>query len=128
MTECDAQGELVDSLRRQLSDATRGTTFGRERSLEEWRALVAGDWTVLDFADRDGKRFIVARRSQGATANLSDAEREVLGLAAGAHANKFISYELGVSMATVTTRMQRGLKKLGLRTRTELIALHGASR
>ena len=54
---------------------------------------------------------------------LSAREREVFRLIAAGHSNGQISRELGISLRTVTTHASHILNKLGLTTRSELIAV-----
>jgi DNA-binding CsgD family transcriptional regulator len=53
---------------------------------------------------------------------LSKRERDVVLLAALGRQNKVIAYELGLAYSTVTTLLARAAKKLGARSRTELLA------
>jgi two-component system, NarL family, response regulator NreC len=52
---------------------------------------------------------------------LSDREREVLVRVAQGYTNKEIGVQLRVSVRTVETYKARGMRKLGLRTRAELV-------
>jgi DNA-binding CsgD family transcriptional regulator len=117
-------GEIVDAVLRMKAAKTR--RVDGNQSVAEWRALVAGRWSVIDYADRDGKRFVVARRNQPYGRNrlaITDTERQVLAHAALGYSNKLIAYELGLAMSTVSVHLRRGLAKLGLKNRTELIGL-----
>ncbi len=58
----------------------------------------------------------------GATsAALSERENEVLGLTAAGHSNKEIASSLALSVKTVETYRARGMEKLGLKSRAELV-------
>lgn len=117
-------GEIVDAVLRMRSAKTR--RFDEKKSVAEWRALVDGRWSVIDFADRDGKRFVIARRNAPKGRDrlaITDTERQVLAHAALGYSNKTIAYELGLAMSTVSVHLRRGLSKLGLKSRTELIGL-----
>ena len=102
-----------------------------EEALELWRALVSGQWSIVDIDTRDGKRSLLARRNRRRSGEdlLDELEREVVWLAAMAHSLKFIASELGISTATVTRRLASALKTLGLRSRRDLVrffAVRGA--
>ena len=95
-----------------------------DRALGEWRALVSGQWSLLDQLEQDGRRYIIARqnepRAQGPEA-LTERERQVVGYAALGHHNKLIAYELGIAASTVRVLMARAASKLGVRTRDDLV-------
>jgi DNA-binding NarL/FixJ family response regulator len=55
------------------------------------------------------------------TAQLSEREKEVLGLIAWGYSNKEAADKLGVSVKTVETYRVRIAEKLGLRSRTQLV-------
>lgn len=92
-----------------------------------WRALVAGELSLVDTFDTDGKRLIIARRNRpsGMTvANdpLSERERRVVEYARLGHPNKLIAYALGISASTVSTHLRSACRKLGAPNRIALIA------
>lgn len=128
----DARGEAKESRNRLLlTSAARRILNARnhvrpenpERAVELWRALVDGRWSLVDSVDADGKRFLLARRNDPATsepAALAAEERVVLALHALGHSSKLVAYELGIPASTVSARLRRGLKKMGLRSVTEL--------
>lgn len=115
------------ALRRAAIEMDRARTRrsrDHDRSLEQWRALVEGRWTLLDVFEENGRRYVVARANEPhapATAPLSPRERQVATAASLGHANKLIAYELGVAESTVATVLRRAARKLGVRTRLELI-------
>lgn len=53
--------------------------------------------------------------------NLSEREQQVLRLVAVGHTNQEIADRLGLSVKTVETYRARGMEKLGLRTRAQLV-------
>jgi DNA-binding CsgD family transcriptional regulator len=103
---------------------------GKERlenpdsALGKWRALVAGEWSLMDRFETDGRRYIVARQNAptvtGASA-LTQRERQVVGFAQLGHHNKLIAYELGIAASTVRVLMARAAAKLGASCREELL-------
>ncbi|MBE7484974.1 MAG: helix-turn-helix transcriptional regulator [Polyangiaceae bacterium] len=118
---------------RELVEATNriGVARGRlrrespDRAVELWRALVSGRWSIVETVERDGKRFLLARRNELGVAHaraLTQSQAEVLALAAAGHSNGAIAYELGLSAARVSRALREGLARLELRSRAELLA------
>jgi DNA-binding CsgD family transcriptional regulator len=108
---------------RKVSDA---------QALELWNALVGGRWSIVNIVERDGKRLVLARRNEvngeRELLALDDLERDVLWLASMGHSYKYIAYELGIHVSMVVRRMRSGLKKLRLRSRTELLKAFASGR
>jgi len=96
-----------------------------EHAIELWDALVAGRWTIVEHTDTDGRRFVLARRNDHAHphAELTERERQVVGLTARGFPGKYVAYELGLAQSTVSSTLRAALTKLGLRTRYELAAV-----
>jgi DNA-binding CsgD family transcriptional regulator len=102
-----------------------------DEAVATWRALVAGQWSLVDHFDHDGRRYLFARRNEPPAVKhdrLSRLEREVLALAALGHTNKLIAYQLGLAPSTVAMRLSRAASKIGARTRAQLIAACAALR
>jgi DNA-binding CsgD family transcriptional regulator len=94
------------------------------RALAEWKGLVAARWTLLDEFDHRGERYLVAKRNDSEVSGfdaLSPRERQAVGYAALGHTNKLIAYELGLSISTVGVLLWRAARKLGTKSRAELI-------
>jgi DNA-binding CsgD family transcriptional regulator len=95
-------------------------------ALDAWKAMVDARWTLVDRFDRDGRRFFVAYRND---VRLRDArrltrrEQQVVAFAALGSTSKLIAYELGLSVSTVTTALSNAARKLGVRSRAELVVL-----
>jgi DNA-binding CsgD family transcriptional regulator len=136
----DLKGQLDDGdiLAKRSREALRGAVLAYERAhatgsrdpegaLENWRVLVDARWSLVDGFERDGTRYIVARRndsdSRGPKA-LTTRERQVLSLAALGQSNKFIAYELGISHATVRVLVARAAAKLGATSRAALVRIY----
>ena len=101
----------------------RGRRNG-DRSVAEWTGLVAARWTLVDHFESGGKRWLLARKNDVAEvggADLSPRELQAVAFAALGHANKLIAYEMGIAAETVRVLLHRAAKKLGARTRAELI-------
>ena len=113
---------LRDAVERQETARGRLRT-DPDRALEIWMGLVAGRWSLVDRYEKGGRRYLVARRNESDVsepAALTSRERAVARLAAIGLSNKWIAYELGLSASTVATHLAFALRKLKLKTRTEL--------
>jgi DNA-binding NarL/FixJ family response regulator len=78
-----------------------------------WAGLIAR------LVDRGPTRQVKA----GALAQLTEREREVVGLAAQGMSNDEIAEHLVISPATAKTHVSRAMVKLGARDRAQLVAL-----
>jgi DNA-binding CsgD family transcriptional regulator len=100
-------------------------------ALADWKALVAGRWSLIDQIETDGRRFIVARQNDPVAPGpdmLTSREKQVVGYAKLGHHNKLIAYELGIADSTVRVLLARAAAKLGVHSRDELVrALPGES-
>jgi DNA-binding CsgD family transcriptional regulator len=110
-------------------DRARGPLRHRDpdEALEIWRALVAGEWSLVEHFDSDGRRFLIAHRNATAgrdARGLTKREQQVLAHADLGHSNKMIAYELGLSTSTVAGHLSRAREKLKLASAT---ALHARS-
>lgn len=93
-----------------------------------WTALVEGRWSLYDRFHAEGRRCLVARRNaphHQASRALTAAERQVVGCVAHGCANKLVADAMGLSGSTVATHLTTAMRKLGVSTRTELVALLG---
>ncbi len=97
-----------------------------EQAIAIWQGLVDGRWTLLDQFEKDGRRFLVATRNDPQLQSpraLTLRERQVLAYAALGHSTKLIAYELGLSVGTASAYLATGMRKLGLRSRVQLVNL-----
>ena len=91
-----------------------------------WHSVVAGDWTIVEHFDSDGRRFIIARATSAArrgraAPRLTRRERQVCARAALGESNKVIADCLRLSVSTVATLLSRAARRLGARSRLDLI-------
>jgi DNA-binding CsgD family transcriptional regulator len=130
----DARTSAAQHGRTKLADAARRVDRARTRkaSPEErvalWTALVEGRWSIVESAESDGKRMLLACRNEPRTApmgRLSSRQRSVVSYAVLGHSYKYIGYELGVSIATVAADLREAMRKLGMKSRVELIRTFG---
>ena len=117
-----------DDLARAAKDMDRARGKLRridpEEALSLWRALVRGEWSLVEWFDHDGKRFLLAQANSIPVVlrkALTKREREVVACAAMGHSNKLIAYDLGLSVGTVSVLLARASKKLGVSGRVGLI-------
>jgi len=90
----------------------------------DFRELLGGRWTVIDRFERRGSRYLVASaHPRGAVGRISPVEGRAVALAALGRANKVIAGELGVAVSTAAEHVSSALRKLGIRSRVELIGL-----
>lgn len=112
--------EAAIAVDRARTAAVRGT----DEALELWRALHEGRWSIVDVFDNDGRRFLVARANEPASAPapaLSRREQQVVDRLALGHSNRMIAYELGISASSVATHLRRASAKLRLSSTRELV-------
>ena len=115
-------------LRRESALASR-TARDAERMLDLWRGLVEGRWSLVDRFERDGRRYVVAH-ANGMNApgprTLTAHERSVVAMAAQGQPLKLIAYDLGVSVAMVSTWLRTGMAKIGAKSRADLARVFAA--
>ncbi|MGD8824662.1 MAG: LuxR C-terminal-related transcriptional regulator [Myxococcales bacterium] len=115
-------------LRRGARWVDRARSIGRQQdpreALRTWRALVCGRWSLVDWFDTDERRFMLAipnppevRDPRG----LSEQECQAVEYAVRGDSNKIIAYRLGLSQARVSTLLSSAMKKLGVKTRAQLV-------
>ncbi|MCB9736452.1 MAG: helix-turn-helix transcriptional regulator [Deltaproteobacteria bacterium] len=97
-------------------------------AIDHWQALIVGRYSVVPREDTDGKRYYLlvhnAPRAEP-HARFTAREIDVVRLAARGVTGKGISYALGLSPSAVSTALQRAAAKVGLRSRTALLAVVG---
>jgi DNA-binding CsgD family transcriptional regulator len=92
-----------------------------------WQGLVRGRWSLVEQFDHDGRRFVVARRNAPqvrAWSTLTPREAKVLAYAAEGQSHKMIAYTLGLSISTISADLTRAARKVGARSRLDLVAMY----
>ena len=117
------RSRFADAVKRMDRARTRHRKATQEEAVGLWRAFVEGQYSLVEWSDRDGRRTILAVRVHSDVRALTPRERAVARLAAEGASNKVIAAALGLSMSTVSTDLRRALRKLGCRTRTALAGL-----
>jgi DNA-binding CsgD family transcriptional regulator len=95
-----------------------------DAALQIWKALVRGRWSIVDWFDTDGRRFVLAIPNSPEVTDprgLSERESQVVAFAVRGHTNKMIAYRLGLSTSRVSTLLRSAMRKLGVRTRAHLV-------
>jgi len=96
-----------------------------QKALETWRALVRGRWSTVDWFDTDGRRYVLALPNSPEVNDprgLTERERQVVAYAAMGQTNKLIGYRLGLSRSRISLLLRSAMRKLNVRTRTQLIS------
>ena len=89
-----------------------------------WRTMVKGEWSLVDWYDHDGKRFLLAQENRVPSRTkrmLTKREEQVVACAAMGHGNKLIAYDLGISPGSVAVLLGRAARKLGVSGRVGLV-------
>ena len=127
----DARAELETAAKDM--DRARGTMrrLDPEAASGLWRTMVKSEWSLVDWFDSDGKRYLLAQDNRVPSPaaavtskerkRLSDRERQIVACAAMGHSNKLIAYDLGLSTGTVSVLLRRAATKLGVGSRVALI-------
>lgn len=109
-----------------LADRARGKLRNSDpnAALEIWQALVRGRWSMVDWFDTDGRRFVLAIPNAPEVNDprgLTERESQVVTYAGFGDSNKMIAYRLGLSLPRVSLHLRNAMRKLGLRTRVQLV-------
>jgi DNA-binding CsgD family transcriptional regulator len=129
--ETSAKGQDARAQLRRAAiaiDLARGRlrTSDPDAALALWQGLVSGRWSLVDRFESDGRRYYVAHPNPPQVEDprgLSPAERAAVACAADGHSDKRIAHALGLSRGAVVRRLSSARKKLGVGSRSELIAL-----
>jgi DNA-binding CsgD family transcriptional regulator len=128
-SSASARQSLVEAVHASETARGRMRRSSPDEALELWTSLVRGRWTLVDSAEHDGKRLLLARKNPLHRVGLIELERDegdVAWLAAFGHSYKYIAYQLGVPISTVAGRLRRAMRKLRVRSRVELLRRMGA--
>ena len=109
----------------------RGAEHAQAPAERAWSTLLDGAWRLVDHFERDGRTYLLARRSHvrsEAREVLTPAETVCAIYVGMGHSQKVIAAELGVSESTTSTHVRRAMRKLGLTSRADLARVFGAGR
>jgi DNA-binding CsgD family transcriptional regulator len=119
-----SRDELGRATRRMEQVRRRRPGSDPSEGIRDWKSVVAQRWTLLEHFENDGKRLMMAVANRAAPPSvdlLSPRERRVVLRAIAGASNKTIAYELGLAASTVRVLMSRAMRKVGARTRRELL-------
>ena len=107
-------------------DRARGKTRKSDPggALELWKGLTDGRWSLVDWFDSDDRRFVLALPNAPHVTDprgLTERESLVATYAMHGESVKLIGYRLGISKASVSSTLSRVMRKLGVKTRVQLI-------
>ena len=129
----DAVGQAQErTATRKLRDAAVAVDRARgkmrdtdpEKALAIWKALVRGRWSMVDWFDSDGRRFVLALPNSPQVNDprgLTERESQVVAYAVLGQTNKMIGYRLGLSKSRVSMLLRSAMRKLGVQTRSQLV-------
>jgi len=95
-----------------------------QKALEIWKALVRGRWSMVDWFDSDGRRFVLALPNSPHVSDprgLAERESQVVAYAVLGQTNKMIAYRLGLSSSRVSMLLRSAMRKLNVQTRSQLV-------
>ncbi len=107
-------------------DKARGK-MGRsdvDRALDAWQGLVRGRWSLVDWFDIDGRRFMLAVPNApglGDPRGLTGREHQVATFAGQGESSKMIAYRLGISRQRVSALLHSVMRKLRIKTQAQLV-------
>jgi DNA-binding CsgD family transcriptional regulator len=104
---------------------------GAREGLQEWKALVAARWSLIDQFEEGGKRYIVAQENRPnppGMGELTPTECSVVAHLAAGCSTKEIAYAMGLNDATIRVLLSRAAKRCHAESRRELLAAWATAR
>ncbi|MGB5221272.1 MAG: helix-turn-helix transcriptional regulator [Polyangiales bacterium] len=110
----------------RLVDKARGPLRKQDpkEALRLWEGLVRGKWSLVDWFDTDGRRFLVAKPNAPRIRDprgLTEREAQVATYASLGETSKIIGYRLGLSPAYVSRLLHDAMRKLSVKTQAQLV-------
>lgn len=124
--ERSARAALIEATRRIERARADAASSEPERVLELWQGLVSGRWSLVDKWDSDGRRYVAAYPNGATVGNvdgLGPTELRILHMYLLRASPGEIAFALGFSRSTVERVLSSAAKRLGLRSRAELVRL-----
>jgi DNA-binding CsgD family transcriptional regulator len=123
-TRANASEKLREAAR--LVDKARGQLRKSDpnEALRLWEGLVRGKWSLVDWFDSDGRRFLLAKSNAPRIKDprgLTEREAQVATYAALGETSKMIGYRLGLSASYVSRLLRDAMRKLDAKTRAQLV-------
>ncbi|MEM9488900.1 MAG: LuxR C-terminal-related transcriptional regulator, partial [Myxococcota bacterium] len=109
------------------ADRARGAENPHDVAVTAWQGLMSGQWTMLSHFTHRGRRYVLARRVRAGTEwplRLTPSEMRAIRFALSPQYadHNSLAEAMNIKESTLTTHLNRALKKLGLRSRAELLA------
>ncbi|MGD8317995.1 MAG: helix-turn-helix transcriptional regulator [Myxococcales bacterium] len=114
---------LRDSARRVDRARGRLRKTDPDEALQTWWALMHGRWSMVDWFDSDGRRFVLGVPNPpdlGDPRGLTERELQVATYAALGETGKLIGYRLGIAKGAVSRELHTAMHKLGVKTQPQL--------
>jgi DNA-binding CsgD family transcriptional regulator len=95
-----------------------------QKALEIWKSLVSGRWTMVDWFDTDGRRFVLAIPNSpelGDPRGLTEQESQVVNYLVLGDTSKLVAYRLGISASRVSGLLKSAMRKLGVSSKAQLV-------
>ena len=95
-----------------------------ERAFELWEEVLKGRWSVIDWFDTDGRRYVLALPNAAHVRDprgLTEREYQVAMQLSTGDSCKVVAYDLGISRSRVSALLHGAMRKLGVRTREQLV-------
>lgn len=99
-----------------------------DEALEIWHALVRGRWSLVDWFDTDGRRFVLAKPNAPKIEDprgLTEREAQVATYAAQGESSKILGYRFGISPPRVSKLLNSAMRKLKVETQAQLVGKLG---
>ncbi len=95
-----------------------------QEALELWHGLVRGRWSLVDWFDTDGRRFVLAKSNAPNIRDprgLTEREAQVATYAAIGESSKIVGYRFGISPQRVSMLLTSAMRKLSVKTPAQLV-------
>lgn len=120
----DALEEIREAAKRVDRARGRLRKSNPEEALGLWHGLVRGRWSLVDWFDTDGRRFVLARPNSpnlGDPRGLTRREHQVATYAARGETGTLIAYRFGISQQRVSGALSSAMRKLRVKTQAQLV-------
>ncbi|MBT8468022.1 MAG: helix-turn-helix transcriptional regulator [Deltaproteobacteria bacterium] len=116
----------------QIRNAAVGVDLARAQlrggdgceALRLLEGVIRGRWSIVDWFDADGRRFILALPNAAHIHDprgLTERELQVATYVGAGESSKLVAYRLGISRSRVSELLRRAMRKLGIETTGQLV-------
>lgn len=120
----EVSGVLREAARKVDEARTRVGRRNADQALDVWQGLVRGKWSLIDWFDTDGRRFVLVVPNApncGDPRGLTERELQVATFSARGESAKLVGYRLGVSRQRVSQLLRSAMRKLCVKTQAQLV-------